>query len=136
MLVECIGNRVSDLPKTDRTLVRQSVHLKEVGLVPGQRYVVYGVVLANGLPWYLIAEEENDEYPKPQFAGFFKVIDETIPSGWRFQWREGYWPDGKLLPSEWCQPGFFEALVDGGSREVAIFKAKKAEIDAVSQLLH
>lgn len=133
MLLECTANRIGDLSEIERAHVSQHVHSDDLHLVRGRRYVVYGVVLRSGLPWYLVVDDDDAEYPKPQFAGFFNVIDEAIPSGWRFQWRCGPWPDGALLPSEWCKPRFFEALLDGEPNEVAIFKAEKAEIDSRSQ---
>lgn len=133
MLLECITNRVCDLAETERLQVGQNVHSEDVHLVRGKRYVVYGIIFREGFPWYLIVDEDDAEYPIPQFAGFFKVIDDEIPSGWRFLWRRGSWPDGAFLPSEWCPPRFFEVLLDGEPNAVAIFKAKRAEIDSVSE---
>jgi hypothetical protein len=133
MLLECIINRVVELPEVERSIVGQHVHLDTLHLVRGKRYVVYGIIFRAGLPWYLVVDDDDAEYPRPEFAGFFNVVDDAIPSGWRFMWRCGPWPDGALLPSEWCASGYFEALLDGGPNEVALFKAKKVEIDSVSQ---
>src|SRR5437868_13575153 len=117
MKLECIRNRIDDLPDIDRNHVKQSVHTNEVNLTPGRQYVVYGIVLRAGFPWYLICEEDDSSYPAPHYAGFFKVIDDAIPPEWSFQWRCGPWPDGAFIPKKWSKTRFFEELLDGSADE-------------------
>jgi hypothetical protein len=132
MLLECIANRIEDLPEIDRQHVRQNVHADKVQLTLNRQYVVYGIVMRAGFPWYLICEANDSAYPTPHYAGFFRVVDNKIPRGWSYQWRNGAWPDGALIPTEWCKPRFFEALLDGLTDETALFKSTKADVDAVS----
>jgi hypothetical protein len=134
MVLECISNRSSNLSPVDADHVSQSVHGDQVRLTIGRKYTVYGIVFRGGHPWYLICENDDSEYPIPQFAGFFKTLDSRIPAGWVFRWRSGNWPDGALLPTKLSEPSFFEPLIDGSDMHVAAFRAIRAEIDSLSRL--
>jgi hypothetical protein len=133
MILECATNQVGYFSECVKEHVWRYIHHNEVELVPGRQYVAYGIVFLDGRPWYLICVDEDPDYPSPYYAGFFKIIDDAIPSGWSFVWRRGSWPEGAFLPAEWGANGFFERLLDNIPEEVRLFKEKKAEIDSFAR---
>jgi hypothetical protein len=123
---------MSLLTEAERKLVSESIHVKELSLVPRRVYTVYGLVFRCSNPWYLILEEEQSEYPVPHYAGFFRIVDPYLPSGFSFQWPQGPWPAGALIPEAWNSPRFFELLLDGDSDAVELFRREKSRIDSQS----
>jgi len=131
MIVECIANRAGRfLNEAERKHYEENVHVDVLNLRIGQRYVVYGIVLISGFPWYLICEEQSDGYPIPQFAGLFTVIDSRVSSHWAFKWRDGNWAEGAFIPLDWHAPNFFEELVDGVADAQERFKRARASMDS------
>lgn len=64
MKVQCKIKKLSSI--RDSTVlkhVQQYVHMEEVGLTVGRIYPVFGVAFRQGIPWYLICEELEDDYP-------------------------------------------------------------------------
>lgn len=126
MLVKCIANRPTSL--TDAS-VRQSfeknVHLDRVELIVGHTYPVFGIVMRDGHPWFLVCEEPTDDHPKPHLAQFFEIIDGSIETGWWFC-LESNIGGAALLPKPWAQdPAFLERLIDGELEALAYFRELK-----------
>jgi hypothetical protein len=40
----------------------------------GQYFFVFGVSFREDVPWYLILEDETDDYPLPFSSGLFKMV--------------------------------------------------------------
>lgn len=133
MLTKCIGNCPRDLPDAQSRLAfERNIHQDEVGLVVGRQYVVYGIAFReyDGLPWYLVCEEEGDDYPSPHLGSFFKVLDGAIPEGWEVATRTNVGPFA-ILPSRWARdPGFLERLVNAEPHAVAFFQHLRERYEA------
>jgi len=132
MLARCIGNSSRDLPdKRSRAAYERNIHLDEVDLVVGRRYVVYGIAFmdSDGLPWYLVCENEDDEYPTPQLGSFFDLVDAAVPEGWEVA-RSTNVGGFAILPSRWARdPCFMEKLVDGEPQAAAFFRSLRKVYD-------
>lgn len=122
MIIECIGNRPAYLSEPQRKHVIKNAHVDSFLLSIGKKYIVHGVILRDGSPWYLIIEQKDSEYPTPHYAGFFKIMDDVIPIGWCFKWGSGPWPEGSFLPVRWSAPNFFEKLLDGDKDALKTFR--------------
>lgn len=129
MLVECIGNRPDHLKnESAKQAYAQSIHQDQVDLTIGARYRAYGICYRDGnsTPWFLICEDDDDEYPTPHLGAFFKVVDNTIPEGWSFSCGGGNTGDTAILPTPWANnPWFLEELVDGNEESLAYFQSLK-----------
>jgi hypothetical protein len=127
MLVRCVENRVSSL--TDAVIrehVKQHVHLEVIGLDVGRCYQVFGVSFRAGVPWYLICEDINDEYPTPYCSSFFELIDGSFGSGWSLTLSRSNVGEVSILPDEWAKDDrFLEKLVDGEPDAVSYFNNLK-----------
>ncbi len=125
MLAKCIGNSRRALTDAQsRGAYDRNIHLDEVGLVVGRRYVVYGITFldGDGLPWYFVCEDEDDEYPTPQLGSFFDHVEGTVPEGWEVA-KNTNAGSFSILPSRWADdPCFLEKLVDGEPEAVAYFR--------------
>jgi hypothetical protein len=125
MIAQCIGNSRRDLPdEKSRVAYDRGVHLDEVGLVVGKRYAVYGIAFRgnDGLPWYLVCEEEGDEYPIPHLGSFFDLVDGAVPEGWAVAMNTNA-GDFAILPNRWAHdPCFMEKLVDGEPEAIGYFR--------------
>jgi hypothetical protein len=126
MRVRCVKNRIADVadqPELHRYLLR-SVHLDGVLPVPiGGRFVVYAVEPRAGVDGYYIVTDEGDDYPKAYPAPFFEVEDPR---------RSIHFVTAGALTTfpEWAEdPMFYERLVDGAPREVAIFRRMRDVLD-------
>ena len=83
-------------------------------LTPGELYVAVGVIYRDGGPWFLVWEEEGDEYPKPHFHALIEVIDPRIPPGWSLTTRRGKVEAFSRLPDQLAlDPHHIERLVEG-----------------------
>jgi hypothetical protein len=123
MIGRCIMKRRMDVGSENLDHFDRYVHLDEVGLDVGRSYLIYGVVVLDGRPWFFVCEDDGDAYPVPHYAGFFDVVDRRIPPGW--MWVENHPNVGPLamLPREWvARPFFLEALVDGDAVAVSVFR--------------
>ena len=115
MLIKCIGNSPSQL-KSDREkkAYARNIHQDHVWLEIGKEYIVYGISFSfrgGDIPWFLVCEEEDDEYPHPHLSAFFEIIDGNIPSGWAFTSVRGNVGDVAVLPKAWAEdPSFLEKL--------------------------
>ncbi|MEQ8763822.1 MAG: hypothetical protein RL885_07840 [Planctomycetota bacterium] len=124
IILKCVGNARRDLPDEEsRAAYDRDVHLGEVDLVIGRRYVVYGIAFQNGhgLPRYLICQGE-DEYPTPKLGSFFALEEGAVPEGWEIALKTNA-GDFAILPSRWARdPRFLEKLVDGEPEAMAYFR--------------
>lgn len=126
MLIECIGNSPAHLSsKRARRAYERNIHQEEADLEIGRQYIVYGVVFMDGedLPWFLLCEEEDDEYPIPHLGSFFKIVDGEIPRGWEFTTEAKDFGNYGILPKRWARdPFFMEKLIDGDPDAVNHFR--------------
>ena len=128
MLVKCIANSASQL-KSDREkkAYARNIHQDQVWLEIGKEYIVYGISFTFGdgenVPWFLVCEEEDDEYLKPHLSAFFEIIDGSIPSGWAFTSVRGNAGDVAVLPKAWAEdPSFLERLDNEEDDAIAYFR--------------
>jgi hypothetical protein len=130
MIVQCCFNKLSEIEDMSvLNHVRKNVHLSEVALEIGRKYVAYGIIFREGIPWFYVCEEETDTYPIPHFAGFFKIVDSSLSSYWKLHWSPEI-NQPSLLPKEWSDDDFFyENLVNGNSIEKKMFQVIKTAFD-------
>ncbi len=130
MIVRCIGNSPTIITGEDAAKnFAESVNLDEIGLTIGQDYMVYGVILSGGFPWFLVTEEPGDEYPVPHFGQFFEVVDDRVPPDWSLHMAGGNTGGPAILPTAWARnPAFLEKLVDGVPEAVASFGRMKEDL--------
>ena len=130
MIIECIANDPSKLG--DVRLVRayrDLVHMEQVDLRVGGRYVVYGIVhlQADGLivPHYLLCTNEDDQYPVPYMAAFFAAYCGPVRSDWQLRY-DAPGISWSLLPRLWIEnPRFYEDLLNGDPHAVSCFESLK-----------
>ena len=130
MLVKCIGNSPEHL-RDERTkqAYARNIHQERVWLEIGQTYLVYGVAFRDGenIPWFLICEDEDDEYPKPHLSAFFEIVDGKIPCDWAFTTTPNNAGEISFLPKRWAKdPCFLEKLDDEEIGAVEYFRELKA----------
>jgi hypothetical protein len=104
----------------------------EIYLTLGKTYNVYGIVFSNNFPFYLICEEDNDDYVIPFDTSFFDVVDQRFSSYWRLSVVQHNEQEcsTSIVFKEWADdPLFFEKLLDGEPEEVAIFLQYKKLMD-------
>src|ERR1700749_4434661 len=117
MIIRCT-NRVFDrLTDENAEHVGEYVHMDELNLIVGQEYDVYGIILREGQIWYLICEEDSDEYPRPHFGKWFDLIDQRIPPGWSLTFENSNAGPVAFLPDTWAaDASFLEKLVNGDEK--------------------
>lgn len=127
MLVKCIINRIDQIKDNSaREIVSESVHLSELNVNVGERYLVYGVFFRRGIPWYLICSDERCEYPTPYCSVFFILVDPTVSQWWEFVVMSYNLKSAAFLPTEWARDGYFlEHLIDEDPQAVATFEKIK-----------
>ena len=143
MKVICTGNILSDSLLTP---IHRQYFMGQFGTAsapqwrakPGREYIVYGITIRRGYPFYLIERSS----PVPRDWGFvpsicFETIDDRPSSLWRFQ--TGVIADHhgnqifvtNFAIREWLEePNFHLNLVDRGAREVEIMARAAAFMDA------
>jgi hypothetical protein len=129
MIARCITTAVASI--ADATLsehVRRYVHMEEVALVVGQDYIVFGVIFRNGVPWYLICENDNDDYPIIHCSVFFDLINAKVCEDWVLSFGPSNVGAISLLPQVWGDDAsFLERLVDGDVDAIATFGLLKKQ---------
>ena len=135
MKVKCKVNNVYKI--TDSTVRNRVENYKdedngEIYLDVGKIYTVYGVVISNNVPLFLLCTEINEEYPIPFDPAFFEIVDGRFSSFWRLSFFE--YEENKCSTSivfeEWANnPMFFEKLLDGEPEEVATFSRYRKLMD-------
>jgi len=127
MIVQCSQRKLNSIVNdTVRNSVEKHVHLNEIDLVIGQNYRVYGVTFYDGIPWYLLCGDSNDDYPTPYCSVFFSMIDASIEEAWKLSLHSFNLGSAALLPDIWADDGeFLEKLVDGNTTAIADFNKLK-----------
>jgi len=133
MLLECIGNNPAQLfSESAKQAYKRDIHQEEVYLEIGRIYIAYGVVFRNGedLPWFLVCEDDDDEYPTPHLGDFFKIINGEIPNGWEFTASTINLGKTGILPKRWStDPYFMEKMVNGETDAINYFHQLKANME-------
>ncbi|MEG0307616.1 MAG: hypothetical protein RR636_06720 [Clostridium sp.] len=100
----------------------------EFELTINQEYVVYGIMLWEGVPKYLIIGNENlaSWYP----AELFEVVDNCLPLEWYFNYYSGesleaIWGYKEMVMDE----AHYDELIEWEDEAVKIFLKRKNEID-------
>lgn len=104
----------------------------QLDLLKGKKYTVYGIVFWDNSPWYYICTDENDDYPTPIAAEFFKVQDPALSR----YWQVSSYPQEEvevytaLVFEEWAKdPLFYEHLIEGSSNAMVLFKQYQSLMD-------
>lgn len=130
MKCRCIRRSIAELSPDDARHFGRHVHLDEVHLEIGREYLIFGVLLRDGRPWYLLCEEEDDDYLKPHFSELFELVDPRIPPDWSLALHNTNAGPFALLPTAWAaDPAFLEKLVDGEPAAVAAFSRLREALD-------
>ena len=69
---------------------------------------------------------EEDDYPQSYPMEFFKIIDDTIPSGWiiKFENSPEQTTIKRITFREWANDDcFYEKLIEGDEKSVNAYKA-------------
>lgn len=126
MRVRCTINKVRDLTASQREHFSRYAHLDRVGFNVGDLVPVFGVIVRDGLPWYLVCEDPQDEYPVPHFSAFFEVVEARVDPDWCLAMQTNV-GDFAFLPPVWAvDPDYMEGLVDGHSDAIKYFEKLKA----------
>lgn len=133
MLVECISNKVKDVPK--ELLANFPNEDTFSTLAPGDRYVVYAMTLSEeGHVWYYICDRDN-RCPYWFPCSLFRILDGRLSKYWVFNHFVQDLPYGSTVRDVWafpewaCDAMFYERLLDGLPAEVAVFEKYKRLID-------
>jgi len=141
MIVQCRHNQVSDVDPESAVFqeLRESVKndTDALDLTVGNLYVVYALVVRRGFPWYFIADDLYGRlsYPLAYAANFFDIIDNRVSRCWTIGFRQSGRRRENISEllitfKEWVDDAmFFERLIDGNDREIAIFRRYKAFMD-------
>lgn len=135
MIAQCKSRTLNSITDAGlRDHVQQHVHLSDVDLVVGRSYHVFGVFFRDGVPWYLMCEEIDDDYPTPHCSAFFDLVDARLPEGWVLSFGSSNLGGTALLPSKWAEDGhFLERLVEGDAAAIAVFEELKVQYGVESQ---
>jgi hypothetical protein len=131
MKVVCKFNNIHDLTdEYSKKRISKYIHLSDGStyLELSKTYVVHGIVFLDNAPWYYLCEEDNDDYPKPFPFELFDVVDNKMPSFWKIgcTYSEERGAISYISFPEWIDNSkFLENLIDGESKEVAIFESYK-----------
>lgn len=127
----CIANTIKSLTsELDKKAFSENIFQNEVCLEIGKEYKIFGICFRDGIsiPWYLVCEEHDSDYPKPHLASFFKISKTAIPSGWEFCPTSNNLGDCGFFPKEWARdPSFMEKLIDEDVSAVDYFKKLKSQ---------
>lgn len=90
----------------------------------GCEYVVQGIAVWAGHPFYYIYQDVSDNYPVPVYHGLFRVIDEMVSSYWSLAVNDRAEDSQNcyLLFSEWAEDfGLYERLLEGDPAAITLF---------------
>jgi hypothetical protein len=109
--------------------------LSEIGLRIGHLYPVYGVAFRDGVPWFLVCEEEDDSYPIPECSCFFDLVDARVDKNWVLSMQMTNVGSLSLLPKQWADdPSFLEKMVQGDSQAISVFSELKTNVRKLMNL--
>jgi len=133
MIIVCTSNLLASLSsEVEKKAYSENIFQDEVWLEIGKEYQVFGISFRDGLsvPWYWVCEDDSDNYPKPHIAGFFNVINNSIPSDWEFCSTNSNMGDCGFFPYKWANdPSFMEKLVDEDQEALAYFHSLKDKLN-------
>lgn len=126
-------NNLIDKIVLDRLKKYISITDEEDMLEAGREYTVYGIIFRDNAPWYYLCAEEDENYPVPFAAEFFKVSDDRLSSYWKLSVddRDPEKVLSSLLFAEWAQenPFFYECLLDGYPEAIELFMRYRRLMD-------
>ncbi|WP_139699717.1 hypothetical protein [bacterium endosymbiont of Bathymodiolus sp. 5 South] len=125
MIVKCIKNKREDLSAELLPNYDNYVNGQEIYMEIGQYFFVFGVSFREDVPWYLILEDETDDYPLPFSSGLFKMVDSSIPNDWHFCNQPFASDIPCIIQKEWTNPLFYGHLLDGEEYAVKKFYEQK-----------
>ena len=86
----------------------------------------FGIAFRDDIPWYLICEDMDDDYPTPHCSIFFELVDATICEGWTLSLGPSNIGTTAILPREWASDAhFLERLIDGDDNAIGLFRELK-----------
>jgi len=92
-------------------------------------YFVYGIQYINGEMHYCILPYEEIWYWSQFGAEYFQVIDETIPTNWKFGMHRGFFECFTASYEELvADEDHYGKLIDGDPIEEEIFRKRRAEM--------
>ena len=139
MIVRCLSNRGSDLPKTSRD-PSGGIHDNTVfELQVDQRYVVYGLTVYLNHAWYYLCAGRGDTFPIWYPSPLFEVADGQLSAHWIFN----YFLDpprgvdyAVIAFPEWANDlSFYNRLTEGEEEAVLTFQRYKRLIDDETTLV-
>lgn len=130
MIVRCISKSIESLqPPSHLASHRAYIKYDEIYLAVGCHYLVYGIVYRDGIPWFLVCEELDDEYPLPRIASFFEIVDDRIPPNWAYRFGKGAFGESEMIPVPWIRDlRYLGQLVDGVPSAVEAFRALQRDL--------
>ncbi|MDA3798971.1 MAG: hypothetical protein PF692_07815 [Kiritimatiellae bacterium] len=128
MRVQCKINSLSLVDnKSLLRRLKKTIHLEGdiCGLEIGHIYDVQAIEYHNEEGRFFIHTFEEDDYPQPYPIEFFKIIEDTIPSGWiiTFDTSSEQTTIKRITFSEWANDDYFyEKLIDDDEESINIYK--------------
>ena len=129
MIVRCIRNKREDLPPELLKNYDNYVRGQEIYMEIGAYFYVFGITFRKGVPWYLILEDDTDDYPTPCHSGLFEVAESTMPSNWRFYTKARNLEGNCIASKEWAETPLYEDLLEEESYAVKVFQEQKKIAD-------
>lgn len=131
MIVQCIHNKVASVPKNQLQHLNKHMSDDQVFLRIGEKYRVQGIALREGNLWFYVFEDDSLTSLRPNFSGFFKVLDPTFPGGWTYC-EHGHSEFGAaFLPKKWAERrGFYERVINEEAGILSILAEIRAEQSA------
>lgn len=134
MLIKCIGNKGSFLPKMFLTKHFNFTEKTNFPLILSKNYVVYAMTVNSGYIWYYICDEHAKNYPIWNPSVLFEVIDSKISKYWIYTCY--FSQDRQSFSATWAYPEwamneytYYDRLSDGEKEETNIFKKYKELMD-------
>jgi len=137
MLVRCLNNKISgvDSQSAIGQKLRQSVGTGTdlLDVTVRSLYTVYAVAIQDGNPSYFIADDlyESLSYPLAYASILFEEFENCVSSCWKVAvGGEESKTEVLIAFKEWIDDDrFYENLIDGNDREVALFRRYKVFMD-------
>jgi len=132
MKVRLKYKKLEDLPSKARQEILRKHGGYNLYYLEDREYTVYGMVFWDNNPMYYICEDNDENYPTPNPADFFEIVDDRFSKYWKLYMRLS--EDGLAYPkfvfSEWRDDDlFYEKLLDGDPEMEEIFLKYKKLMD-------
>lgn len=105
-------------------------------LTPNKEYVVYGIEIIDGYPFYYICDDLNETYPWPYPSPLFEVSDVRVSRYWSYKHKVRLLKSGVDIYThftfkEWLDDECFaDKLLDGEAHEISTFQKYKNKFDS------